>query len=319
MRPKERHPEGPFGDHFGHYSNVHDFPRFRVQRVTRRKNPIYPAAVVGKPPQEDRYFGEAAQEITRPFVRMLYPEIHDLWAYYETGFTMLVVVSVESRFTREHLKTALGILGQGQLSLTKTLVLVNPEVNVRDPSAVLQAIRENFDPREDFLLISRTPADTLDFATEVWHHGSKMVLDATGPGGPKTSIPLPGNLRSIAPDLVKSRLVGHTMLVAQVSRNGRENLESLVASRFLAGLKIIAVVSEDVDLDSNLELLWGIFTRFDPVRDLVFTQSSMRGVAPLYEGVLGLDATYKDWYPKPIVMDPATIEKVTMRWDEYWK
>jgi UbiD family decarboxylase len=145
--------EGPFGDHFGHYSGAAPFPVFHLRRVTRRRNPVYPAAVVGKPPQEDRYLGDAAQEMLAPLIKVIHPELRDLWAYYEAGFHNLLVASVEVRFTKEAMKTALGLLGQGQLALTKVVVLVGPDVNVRDFQAVLRAIQQHFYPGEDFALI----------------------------------------------------------------------------------------------------------------------------------------------------------------------
>lgn len=318
--PHERRLEGPFGDHFGHYSEAADFPVFHAQAITRRADAIYPAAVVGKPPQEDRYLGDAVQQALNPLIRIIQPEVRGVWAYYEAGFHHLLVVAVESRFTREHLKTALGLLGQGQLALTKALVLVDPDVNVRDASAVLHAIRRNFDPPEDFLLIARAPADTLDFTTEEWHRGSKMIIDATGGGPPPTAaVPLPADLRAIAPDARKWRFVGHTLLVVQVARDARANVEALVASPLLSPVKIVAVVSEDVDLDDNVELLWGIFTRFDPARDVVFTEMSMRGALPVYRGVMGIDASFKEGYPAPLEMSAEIVEKVTTRWEEYWQ
>src|SRR5262249_48599369 len=148
------------GDHFGHYSHAAPFPVLRIRAMTRRENPIYLAAVVGKPPQEDRYLGDALQEILSPLIRMMRPEIMDLWAYYEAGFHNLLVVAVNQRYAKEGMKSALGLLGEGQLSLTKCLILVDPQVNVRNFDEVLQAIRLNFDPSEDALIIPGVPLDT---------------------------------------------------------------------------------------------------------------------------------------------------------------
>src|SRR5205823_6302257 len=86
VRPHERRTEGPFGDHFGHYSHAAPFPVFEIERVHRRRNAVYPAAVVGKPPQEDKYLGDAVQEMLLPLLKLMQPEITDLWAYYEAGF-----------------------------------------------------------------------------------------------------------------------------------------------------------------------------------------------------------------------------------------
>ena len=322
VKPGVRRLEGPFGDHFGHYSAAGDHPVFEMTRVTRRKNAIYPATVVGIPPQEDRYLGDAAQLALTPLMRLVRHEVKDMWAYYEAGFHNLLVVSVDSRYQREAIKTALGILGDGQLSLTKNLVLVGPDVNPRNYSEVLQAIRRNFDPEQDFHLIARTAADTLDFTGEALHKGSKMILDATvgeGGEGTPTAVALPANIGAIAPGIVKHRLVGKTLLVVQVSDRGREVVEKLVDNPLLGGVKIVVAVSGDVDIDDDENLLWGIFTRFDAVMDVMFSKTEFRGLAPVYSGVMGIDATWKQGYPKPLVMDPEIVKKVDSKWSRYWK
>jgi 4-hydroxybenzoate decarboxylase subunit C len=322
LKPKVRRLEGPFGDHFGHYSAAGDHPVFEITCVTRRKNAIYPATVVGVPPQEDRYLGDAAQLALTPLMRLVRHEVKDMWAYYEAGFHNLLVVSVDPRYQREAIKTALGILGDGQLSLTKNLVLVGPNVNPRDFTQVLQAIRRNFDVEQDFHLIARTAADTLDFTGEALHKGSKMILDATagpeGEGSP-TAVALPSNISAIAPGVEKHRLVGKTMLVVQTSKKGREIVEKIVDNPLMGGVKIVVAVSSDVDIDDDENLLWGIFTRFDAVRDVMFSRKEFRGIAPVYSGMLGIDATWKPGYQKPLVMDPEIVKKVDSKWSRFWK
>lgn len=318
--PHERLPEGPFGDHFGHYSDVADFPVFHVKAITRRRNPIYPAAVVGKPPQEDRYMGDAAQEIMKPLIRLLRPEVRDTWAYFETGFHNLFVVAVEGRYTKEPIKTALGLLGEGQLGLTKCVILVEPSVDVRRFPQVLRAIRRNFTTQDDFVLISRAPLDTLDFTSFKMHLGSKMIIDATGGGSaPEAQPHLQVDPQGICPQVLKWRLWEDTLLAVQVKEEGREALSILLASERLAGIKIIAAVSPDVDLEDDVSLLWGIFTRFDPARDIIFSRMSLRGALPVYEGTMGIDATFKKGYPAPLEMSEEIRERVSRRWDEYWQ
>ena len=322
LRPGIRRNEGPFGDHFGHYSASADHPVFEINRVTRRKNAVYPATVVGRPPQEDRYLGDAAQLALTPLIRLIRREVKDMWAYYEAGFHNLLVVSVNPRYQREPIKTALGLLGDGQLSLTKNLVLVGPDVNPRDRSQVIQAIRRNFDPVHDFHLIARTAADTLDFTGEAVHKGSKMILDATagssGEGTP-TAVALPSKLASISPFISKYRLVGRTMLIIQISESGRSVLQKLVDNPLLVGVKIVVAVSDDVDIEDDESLLWGIFTRFDAVLDVMFSDTEFRGLAPVYSGVMGIDATWKHGYQKPLLMDPEIIKKVDSEWSRYSK
>jgi 4-hydroxy-3-polyprenylbenzoate decarboxylase len=319
--PNVRRTEGPFGDHFGHYSEAAEFPIFQVRTITRRRNPVYPATVVGKPPQEDKFIGDATQEVLKPLARLIHPELTDLWAYFEAGFHNLLVVSVETRYEREPLKTALGLLGTGQLALTKVIVLVDPDVNVRSFSRVVQAIRRNFDVQQDIQVIARAPVDTLDFTGGVSAPtgGGKLIIDATGRGAPPdTAIPLPGDLSSIAPGVMRSRFVEQTLLVVQVENEPRRALEALVTSPLLLKVKMIVVVSPDIDIDDDTSLLWGIFTRFDPAQDIVFTGAELRGPIPAYSGVMGIDASLKSSYPRPLVMDPDVIQKVERRWGEYF-
>ena len=317
--PRERHVEGPFGDHFGHYSDAAPFPVFHINKITRRRDAIYPAAVVGKPPQEDRYMGDASQEILVPFIKMMRPEVRDMWAYYQAGFHNLLVVAVESRYTKEPIKTALGLFGEGQLGLCKCIVLVEPAVDVRSFTEVLRAIRRHFDPSSDFILVSRAPLDTLDFTSFKMHQGSKLVIDATG----REEEPAPAKPIEVDPAVLgrgvkKWRLLEDTLLVLQVEGDAAETLDRAVRSNWLGSVKIVAAVSPDVDLADEVSLIWGIFTRFDPARDIRFTRTTLSGIAPLYEGIMGIDATWKKGYPDPLEMDPAIIQRVDKRWNQYW-
>src|SRR5438093_3323148 len=230
--PGERRPEGPFGDHFGHYSHPAPFPVFHLEAITHRRQPVFQASVVGKPPQEDKFMGEAVQEFFTGVLKVIHPEVADLWAYFEAGFHNLLVVAVENRFAKEAKKTALGLLGTGQLSLTKCIVLVDEDVNPRDRAAVFAAIARNFDPAEDFMLIPGVPLDTLDFTSYTMNLGSKMVLDAQSAPGPArearaASGPLP-DPRTFDPGVQASRLAWGGMLVVQVSAEGRAVAERLI-------------------------------------------------------------------------------------------
>ncbi len=321
VAPDERMSEGPFGDHFGHYSHPKPCPVMWVQTMTRRAAPIYQAAVVGKPPQEDRYIGNAVQEMLLPMIRLIHPELKDLWAYYEAGFHSLAVASVSERFGKEGMKTALGLFGMGQMSLTKCLVLVDADVDARDFTAVLRAIQAHFDPAQDFLLLPGVPFDTLDFTSFTLNLGSKMVLDATRDGGAIQKSPVhveAAQVRALHPRIRNARLLDGALLAVQVEGEGREVVKALVRARELSSIKLIAVVSSDVNLDDRESLLWGIFTRFDPARDVLFTSAELNGTWPVYRGCLGIDATFKPGYPDPVVMDPEIITRVDGRWHQYW-
>lgn len=350
VRPGERAPEGPFGDHFGHYSHQAPYPVFRVRAITHRRDAIFVASMVGKPPQEDKFMGEAIGEMFAPIVRLMHPEVRDLWAYFESGFHNLLVVSVAERYAKEGMKAALGLLGQGQLSLTKCVVLVDDEVPVRDFGAVLRAVRDNFDPEEDFLLLPGVPLDTLDFTSYKMNLGSKMVLDATTRridptlrearrartgGGASSDAPVDAaprsapidrdRLRALDARILASRVLHDALLVIKVASamdsggnaTGTEVLDRVLASGLASSAKLVAIVSEDVDLDDQTSTIWGIFTRFDAARDVRFASSTLRGAWALHRGPLGVDATWKSGYPGPVVMPDDIVKRVDTRWSEY--
>jgi len=318
--PRERRDEGPFGDHFGHYSHVAPFPVFHLNAVTRRSGrPIYQASVVGKPPQEDKHMGEAVQEFFLGVLRVIHPEVRDLWAYFEAGFHNLLAVAVENRFAREARKTALGLMGTGQLSLTKVIVLVDEDVNPRDRAAVFGAIARHFDPAEDFLLIPGVPLDTLDFTSYTMTLGSTRVLDAqsrpeeAAAGGAAPTAPLP-DPRAAEDSVLAHRLAWGAMLVVQVKGEGRRVVERLVRRPEYSAVKLIVAVSADVPLEDDELLLWGIFTRFDCARDVIPASLEARGAWLACRGPLGIDATWKTGYPEAIVNHPDVIARVDSWW-----
>jgi 4-hydroxy-3-polyprenylbenzoate decarboxylase len=326
VAPGDRRTEGPFGDHFGHYSAAAPFPIFEVRRVTRRKDAIYPAIVVGKPPQEDGVMGNAVQELLGPLIKLPHPEIRDVWSYESTGFHHLLVASVEERFAKEAMRSAFGLLGQGQLGLTKVLITVGRAVDPRDLDAVLEAVARHFDPSEDFLLLPKVPFDTLDFTSFTMNLGSKMILDATPKEAKRTDLPEIPDLSTLDRRIVGQRMVGRALLAIQVGEGHPRDvleaaLEALPGANQAEGApplpKIVAAVSPDIPLDDRNLLIWGIFTRFDPARDVFFERSVLRGVWPLHRGRMAIDATFKEGYPAPLEMDPEIVARVDRRWTEY--
>jgi 4-hydroxy-3-polyprenylbenzoate decarboxylase len=318
--PGERRPEGPFGDHFGHYSEAAEFPVFRVSRVTRRSEPIYPATVVGKPPQEDKFMGLAAGEMIGPLIRMINPNVVDLYAFENASFHNLLGVSVKERHPKEVLKTAFNLLGTGQLALTKVTVMVRADVNPRSFSALLRELWYRFEPEERMLLLPIAPLDTLDYTSYRMHVGSKLVFDATGEAvtgdPPPTAVEDPARFDS---RVRRHRLLDGGFLVVQTSAEPRAVLEGLVRWEGLGPIKFVVAVSDDVDLNEEWSLLWGIFTRFDPGRDLIAREQTFIGARPVYRGRIAIDATWKAGYPAPVAMDPAVERLVDRRWSEYFR
>ncbi len=348
--PIDRRLEGPFGDHFGHYSHAGMFPVFHICAITHLAKPVFAATVVGKPPMEDKWLGDANQQILGPLARLIHPDIESVWAFYEAGFHNLLGIRAKERYAKEAMKAALGTMSDGQLSLTKCSIVVSNNVETRSFRALLRAIRDHFDPRYDFLLLSNTAMDTLDFTSYTMNMGSKMLLDATeklsatSSGGkyperkPSDCFARTGKTpedpKNLNYRIQEWKVLEDVLLVVKIAATtnsaigdaqektiGREVIEQLIANtnieKLPKGVKIVAAVSEDVDLSSEMETIWGIFTRFDAARDVMFTRSTLANISPIYEGIMGIDATWKPGYPNPCIMSEEIIKRVDSRWGEF--
>ena len=252
-----------------------------------------------------------------PLIRLIHPNVVDLAAYVGAGFHNLLVASVKERHPKEVLKTAMALLGTGQLSLTKVLVLVGPDRDPRDFRGVLRDIGQRFDPENHMWLLPFAPLDTLDFTSFTMHVGSKLVLDASGPvcvpDAPATCSGLFRNRSRIE----KWKMLEGGFLVVAVRDAGRSVVENIIAAR--PSVRFVVAVSLDVNLEDDENLQWGIFTRFDPARDMVFSEKEFSGARPVYRGIVGIDATWKQGYPLPLEMDESIVRLVESRWREYWK
>ncbi len=301
-----------------------DFPVFNIKEMTHRNNAIFPATIVGKPPKEDIFLGIAAGEMFSPLIKIIQPEVKDMWAYPEAGFHNLLAVSVDERFPKNGVKAMLALWGIGQLLLTKCMFIVSSDVNPRDFSAVLNEIGENFDPREDFFLIPWAPLDTLDFTSGKLNVGSKMGINAVRKNNNrrKKYAKRVGNPGAKHKEIEDYRLLSGGFLVIQVDEekyDPKKVIKKMFKTPGYENVRIISVVSPDIKLKDDTDLIWGIFTRFDPYLDVIFERTELRGSAVIYDGRMGIDATVKKWYPEVIEMSEEIKNKVTKRWDTYWK
>src|SRR5215204_3310386 len=185
--PGERRAEGPFGDHYGYYSLQHDYPVFRLGAVAHRRDAIYPATVVGKPRQEDFFIGDLLQELLSPLFPLVMPAVEDLWSYGETGYHSLGAAVVKQRYAREAMTSAFRILGEGQLSLTKFLLVTDRRVNLKDFRATLEHVLARTHPETDLYVFANLSMDTLDYTSPEVNKGSKGVW--MGLGDPVRELP----------------------------------------------------------------------------------------------------------------------------------
>jgi 4-hydroxy-3-polyprenylbenzoate decarboxylase len=192
--PGERHIEGPFGDHTGYYSPADEYPVFHLTCLTHRKNPIYPATIVGKPPMEDCFMGKATERIFLPLIKTQLPELVDMNLPIEGVFHNLAIVSIRKRFPGHATKVMHALWGLGQMMFTKIIVVVDQDVDVQNMHEVLWRIGNNIDPRRDVTFVEG-PVDVLNHASPVPNFGSKMGIDATKKG------PMDGFTRQWPPEI----------------------------------------------------------------------------------------------------------------------
>jgi len=176
--PKERRREGPFGDHTGFYSLDDDFPVFHVTAITRRESPVYLTTIVGRPPMEDGFMGAAVERLFLPLLKKTIPEIVDMYLPVEGIFHNLMIVAIDKRFPGHARKTMHAIWGTGQMMFTKTVVVVDKEVDVRAGPELLWRVLTAIDPERDIEFV-HGPVDELDFSSRLPCYGSKMGVDAT--------------------------------------------------------------------------------------------------------------------------------------------
>jgi 4-hydroxy-3-polyprenylbenzoate decarboxylase len=179
--PAESRLEGPFGDHTGFYSLPDEYPVFHLQRITRRKDPVYPATIVGIPPKEDCWMAKATERLFLPFLQQLCPEIADLSMPFEGVFHNCVIVSVRKRFPGQARKVMNFLWGMGQMMYVKCIIAVDEEVNPHNSSEVAWRAFNNVDGKRD-IVFSEGPLDALDHSSPLPRYGTRIGIDATRKG-----------------------------------------------------------------------------------------------------------------------------------------
>ncbi|MFD2613728.1 menaquinone biosynthesis decarboxylase [Paenibacillus gansuensis] len=313
-----RRPEGPFGDHYGYYSLTHDFPVFNINRVYHRKDAIYPATIVGKPRQEDYYMGEFLQRLLSPAFPMVMPGVKELWTYAETGFHPLASAIVRESYARESLGSAFRILGEGQLSLTKFLILTDQAVNLENFAQLMEAVLERFDPRKDLFIFNKTSHDTLDYTGRQLNHGSKAVL--LGTGAPVRELPRVYDGGQI--DEIDGAAVycGGCLVVSGASYEREPELAQRLLRRVktqLSGWPLIILVDDVSIAHDQTAFLWTVFTRFNPAHDM-YADAELLQHHIGYELPIVIDARMKPGYPDELFPREDIVDLVSGRWKEYF-
>ena len=317
--PKERRPEGPFGDHYGYYSLQHDYPFCNVHTVFHRKDAIYPATVVGKPRQEDFFLGDYIQTLLSPLSKLVMPAIHALWSYGETGYHSLTAAVVKERYPREAMTHVFRILGEaaGQLTLTKFLLVLDQPMDLTNFKGVLEYILARTRFETDLFIIANVAMDTLDYAGPAINQGSKGIL--LGMGDPIRE--LPAEYHGDIPPLSKSVEVycKGCLTISGPSYGEQADYGQILAdSQALKDWPLVFIVDDTACVQRDITLLWSTFTRFEPAGDIYAANTKVIRHHLVYQAPMIFDCRMKPGYPQEVMVDEKTSKTVSKRWKEYF-
>jgi len=330
--------EGPFGDHTGFYSLADWYPKFHVTCITHRKGAIYPATIVGIPPQEDAYIGLATEKIfLSPMKLTIVPELKDLFLPPEGVAHNLTLARIEKSYAGQALKTMNAMWGAGQMMFNKIMVVTDQSNPWDNLESFVRRISEMIDPAKD-IVFSSGPMDVLDHSSSKFAFGSKLGLDATAkfPEEMESAlleVPLPSAsefelLPTILPLVksVNSSLLGKgiSLLVLGIEKGEDFSLTAFTSMLFkgkaVQRVKFILLVDATLPVDNLEAVVWYVTGNIDPKRDCkIFEATDIQSVANLVvdgtRKTLQADSFHRDW-PNPVVSSPVTIRKVDNMWPD---
>ena len=325
----EQKKEGPFGDHLGYYSLAHPFPVLKVERVYHRRDAVWPFTVVGRPPQEDTTFGQLIHELTGDIIPTVLHGVKEVHAVDAAGVHPLLLAIGSERYMpfvatarpQELLTQACAILGQGQLSLAKFLLIVNryddDSLGTHDILAFFRHLLARVDWRRDLHFHTNTTIDTLDYSGDGLNMGSKVVIAAAGPPIRELATELPADLR-LPEEFVNPRMALPGVVVVECRMSNVECRpldESLLTfdlrpSTFDSFPLIVVADDSDFATRNVTNFLWITFTRANPAADIhgvgAFTERKHWGCT----GPLVIDARIKPHHAPPLVEDAEVGKKI---------
>jgi UbiD family decarboxylase len=315
-QPRERRLEGPFGDHYGYYSLQHDYPVFHVEAVFHRRDAIYPATVVGKPRQEDFFIGDYLQQLLSPLFPLVMPGVRDLWTYGETGFHSLCAAVVRERYGREAMVSGFRILGEGQLSLTKFLLLTDTQLDLHDFPRLFEHVLARFVPEKDLFVFSNVSMDTLDYTSGKVNEGSKAIMLGLG----DAVRDLPREFHGELPPGVTMAEVfcaGCLVLEGKAYSEDPQQASRLARSPIFAKWPVVVLHDDATVARSTKDFLWATWTRFEPAADIHAAQTEVIRHHVAYKGPIVVDARTKPGFPAELIVRDDIKQLVDQRWPSY--
>jgi len=315
--PHLRRPEGPFGDHYGYNSLQHDYPVFQTTHLYHRKDAIYPATVVGRPKQEDYFIGDFLQDLLSPLFPLVMKGVIQLKTFGETGFHCLAAARVADRYPREAFAAGLRILGEGQLSLTKFLLVTDGSIDVANFPRLWQHILERIEWDRDLFVFANVSQDTLDYTGPSVNKGSKAMM--LGLGQEKCR-DLPEEFSGSLPDRCNRPnvyLPGTLVVQGAPYASAPELAAELAHFPGVASWPVILLVdSTEAATCSLQEFLWTMFTRFEPAADLHGREQTVQRFHVGLQPPIVFDCRMKPWYTEVLEVDPATKRLVDEKIDQ---
>ena len=332
VEPERQLPEGPFGDHLGYYSLVHDFPLLKVERVFHRENAIWPFTTVGRPPQEDSVFGAFIHELTAALVPSVFSGVHEVNAVDAAGVHPLLLALGSERYVpyakerqpQEVITCGLSLLGTSQTSLAKYVFICaredDPRLSAHDIPYFIKHLLERANWERDLHFITRVTMDTLDYSGISLNQGSKLVLSVAGPKLRELGDRLPTTL-SLPKGFSRPTVFapGIMILEGDPHKKGRNEHDStmeklptyLEASADLSKFPLIVVVDDAKFTASSWEnFLWVTFTRSDPATDIYGTGAFIHCKHWGCKGPLVIDARWKTYHAPPLEEDSEIERRV---------
>lgn len=331
--------EGPFGDHTGYYSLPDYYPAFHVTAITHRKDAIYPATIVGIPPQEDAWLGKATERIFLAPLRLTFlPELVDMELPVEGVFHNLAIASIHKEYPGQGMKAIHTLWGAGQLMFTKIALIVDADVNLRDYWAVARALAENTDLRTD-IVFSQGPIDVLDHSCSQMGFGGKLGIDGTRKYPeekllPPLSYPEPVvaalNVEALQKNFPELREVNLRLIEKGIPiwigrfektqlRHGIRLGERLAQHPAFAGVKVVLLIDGGMPIQDLGDVFWRFANNTDMRRDARLVEDAQGRVHLVLDATTKtpeLDGFQRDW-PNVIVMTDEIIAQVDQRWPLY--
>jgi 4-hydroxy-3-polyprenylbenzoate decarboxylase len=335
--------EGPFGDHTGYYSLPDWYPRFHITCITHRRNAVYPATIVGIPPQEDAWLGKATERIfLAPMKMTMVPEIIDMDMPVEGVFHNLVIAQIKKEYAGQGQKVMNAMWGAGQMMFNKILVIGDEGVKIQDYEALSKYVFSNLNPATD-IYFSQGPMDVLDHSCSKLGFGGKMCIDGTKKFDEEVDessrfevrgsrLEIEQAVRSFDDiKIVNASLLEKEMpvLIVSVEKNRKGHVKELHQQicelQEVEGIKMILYVEHTVDANDLPIALWRFCNNLDPRRDnYLYQPTNDKRQTSNLSACMGLDGTIKskefdnfqrDW-PNIIVMDDQTIKAVDEKWNK---